>query len=165
RLKLEQTYDIEEAERDHDLEKYPRRPLRDVVAEAALAWDNRLGFNSKVYWSPYSGDFTSWDGGVSLNVQDWGTFSTGLNFRNKVNDYFTQRERLTMVTFRGAITGFDPLYATYYYNWSIDGSGEEESGLTLNYNHQCFIFTALVEKDEDETTIGFSITFAGFTIK
>jgi hypothetical protein len=165
RLKLEHTYDLEEAGREHDLDKYPRRPLRDVMAEAALAWDNRLRFNSKVYWSPYSGDITRWDGGLTLNVPDLGSFRTGLDFRNAVNDYFTQRKRLTMVRFSGVITGFDPLYAAYYYNWSIDGSGEEESGLTLNYNHQCFTFTALLEKDRYETTIGFSVTIAGLTVK
>lgn len=165
RLKLEQTYDFEEAARVVDLDKYPRRPFRDVIAEAAFSWSRALTFTSKSYWSPYSGDFTRWDHGLTVTVPDVGNFYTGLHFFNEVNDYYTQRNKLTMVNFRGVVNGFDPWSATYYYNWSIDGSGEETSGFTLNYNHQCFTLSALYEKDRYDTTLAFTVTFAGLTIK
>ncbi|MDR2825448.1 MAG: hypothetical protein LBV76_01470, partial [Deltaproteobacteria bacterium] len=99
------------------------------------------------------------------NIQNLGSFYTGLSFRDKAHDYYTQRDKLSMLSFRGTLNGFDPFYATYYYNLSIDGSGEASKGFALNYNHQCFTFTAMVDKDEGDTSVLFSITFAGFTLK
>jgi LPS-assembly protein len=167
RLKLEQTYDLEEAERNEDLDKYPRRPFRDWIAEAAMTWDGSLGFNSRVYWSPYSGDVTRWNQGVSLNVENFGAVYADFNFYNKVvDDYYTQRnDRLTQLRLTGTLNGFSPFYATFYYDVGIDGAGEDALGLELDYNHQCFTLAAIVDHDEKETSVSFTITFAGFSFK
>ncbi|MDR2826034.1 MAG: LPS assembly protein LptD, partial [Deltaproteobacteria bacterium] len=99
RLKLEQTYDFEESGRERDLEAYPRRPFRDLIAEAAFYLDETVSLNTKAYWSAYSHDITRWDQGVNLNIQNLGSFYTGLSFRDKAHDYYTQRDKLSMLSF------------------------------------------------------------------
>ncbi|MDR2892768.1 MAG: LPS assembly protein LptD [Deltaproteobacteria bacterium] len=165
RLRLEQAYDIHESNRDYDLSAYPRRPFRDIMAEAEFYWDEGLSFTSRSYWSPNTGQVTKHSHGISLSRPEFGSISTGLTFLNKVDDYFLRRrDETTMLTVRGDLDLYGPFSAIFYYNWSVKGPAETEKGLQIIYDHQCFQLLGQLEIDRDDET-GKSDTSVRFMFK
>lgn len=175
RLRLEQAYSLYEARRGHDRDEYPREPWRDIMAELTVYWDEQLSFFSRSYWTPSEDGFTSHSHGVSLNLPKWGTFSTSLDYRKPVNDYYTRRgphygptmpitERLTTASFRADMHLWGPWTASAYYDWDIKGQGKNEKGLTIMYNHQCFSLGGQIIRDEDDTIFRIQFSLSGLGI-
>lgn len=172
RLRLEQPYSIYEARRGHDREQYPREPWRDLMGEFTIYWDENLSFVSRSYWTPSENEITSHSHGVTLNLPEWGSFSTSLDYRKPVKDYYNQRgpaygpqrpitERLTTASFQTDLNIGGPWAVSAYYNWDIEGQSKNEKGLTVMYNHQCFSLGGQIIHDEDDTMFRIKFTLSG----
>lgn len=174
RLRLEQPYSFYEANRGHDLAIYSREPWRDLMAEVTVYWDEYLSFTSRSYWTHSDSSFTSHSNGLTLNLPDWVRFTTSLNHRKPVDDYYRQRgpefgqnrritERLTTAAFEADMQLWGPWSMNAYYYWDIKGQAKNEKGLTVMYNHQCFSIGGQIIRDEDDTVfrLRFSLTGLG----
>lgn len=83
-------YDFEEKRRKQYLEKYPRRPIKNLYSEFeiyALSW---LTYTGKTFFSLYTGNVTRHDHTISLSSAPF-TWKTGLSFREP---YYNYREKL-----------------------------------------------------------------------
>lgn len=169
RLRLEQAYSIYEARRGHDLDRYPREPWRDAMAELTVNLDEHISLGTRTYWTPSEDSITKHSHWATLSVPGTGTFKTGLTHRKPIDDYYNSRgpeyeperritERLTTADFEADVHIWGPWSANAYYNWDIKGQGKSESGLTVMYNHQCFSLGGQFIRDEDDTV--FRIQFA-----
>lgn len=175
RLRLEQAYSLYEARRGHARDEYPREPWRDIMGELTVTLDERVSLVSRAYWTPSESSFTSYSQGFNLAQPQWGSFTTSLNYRKPVNDYYTRRgpeygprrpitQPLTTAYFSTNLHLWGPWSVSAYYDWDIKGQSKNEKGLTVLYNHQCFSLTGQVIKDEDDTIFRFQFALTGLGI-
>lgn len=165
RLRLEQAYDIRESKRDHDTGRYPRRPFRDILAELNFNYDEHVSLWTRTYWSPNDGDLTRHEHGITLNWLGRASFTTSLDFRNDVDPFYYDYYRdEAMTTWKNQINIYElgPLALRAYYDWSIEGDAENEKGLDVIYNHDCFQLIGRMSADDRDTSWSLMVNLTGF---
>lgn len=173
RLRLATGYDLGEATRTRHLEKYPRRPLMDAMADLSVSPARWLSLSNKVYVSPHSGAVTRSDQHLTLRNERWGSWRVGYSSRNWQYDYArkVQRDSLWDIDFEKPLrlltNSVDfhlfPRWSVHYYNSHNLRSGETyEQRLGLVYAHQCFnLIGQYIHKGREES-YRFSIELLGF---
>ena len=87
RLRLAQSYDFDEAERNDQTDRYERRPFSDLLADATMQLDTWISLNNKTWFSFYLGEVTEHAHTLTLSVPNWVQTSFGFDFVQKVNEY------------------------------------------------------------------------------
>lgn len=159
RLKLSQSYDLNEAKRKVSTDTQPRQPFSNVLLEVDLTPGRYLGLTYQSEWSPYDGDFkrhevlgTLWDRrGDSLSV-----------------DYREQRDaegRTTLSEIDGnlQVQLRDGLSFYLRSNYSLEEDENLETEYTLQINRQCWgvSLSFVDEPDERKFMVGFSLYGVG----
>ncbi|MBZ3893159.1 LPS assembly protein LptD [Lawsonia intracellularis] len=83
-------YDFEEERRKQYVEKYPKRPIKDIYSELELYILSWLTYSGKTFISPYNGNITRHDHNIIFK-SDRFSWKTGLSFRDQ---YYNYREHL-----------------------------------------------------------------------
>lgn len=164
RLRLEQSYDINEARRGHDLHLYDREPWRDVMAELTFYLTDYFRWSSTSYWTPSESKFTRHTQSAHVTVPGVGNFSSSFQaYSPRKPDAVSEGRatRLTTASFEGNIHVYGPWSVSAYYDWGIKGNAKDERGLTVNYTHQCFSISGQIIRDEDDTTYRMSFSLSG----
>jgi LPS-assembly protein len=127
RVKLMQSYDIEEARRDNKVGG--KRPFSDVKGEVELRPYDCLDLDGDAAWSPYESDFTSYHAMLSLCDRrgDQGSL-----------DYtYTEGWTKSIIT-RILLKLFDPVSATWEYERDIKDGKTVQTVFGLRYEPQCW---------------------------
>ncbi len=153
RLRLAQIYDIKESKRTEQLDEYERQPFRDIVVEASIVASTYFSLNNRTDISPYSGKITRHSHGANLNVPGWGNLYGGMTFLKKTDDYYRKwQEDTALVTLSGNVDIYGPWSAGFFYNWDLKGDLEASKGLEVTYTDQCYQISAMVWRNERETS-------------
>ena len=189
RFNLEQTFDFEENRRAQDRDEYARRPFSDVLAELEITPREDITLTSRTWVSPYTGEITRHNHYLTLSKPEWGSWSTGLDFRDEPDEYWRKRkyldERQAYLLYQGLVSRedikwgrydkkvnmwrnvlqfnfLDPfsLYVEHWYD--LDDRRPLEYKITLDYIHQCFVLSGNMYWDSDETSFGVSFALPGF---
>ncbi|UZP68817.1 LPS assembly protein LptD [Desulfovibrio mangrovi] len=171
RFRVEQAYDFREAERTDMLDQYERRPLSDTEAEVIVSPLDYLNVSSRSFWSPYENRITRHEHTVSLFADSIGRIRTGLDFRDRVDEYKRQRteeesqsnERIRGFNTEVELTYFKPWSFRTLYRADIEKGTDLEKTVALIYTHQCFEFISEVSVMPDETSVNFYIKLQGLT--
>ncbi len=151
RLKLEQTYDIREANRNDELDRYPRRPYSDISLESITSLDGYLYLINRLYWSPYLNDMTRQDHGISLSYPSRGSVYVGIDMRRKIDEYLRTRDYdINSLIVQGNLNVYGPLSLRTVYRYDYERKEEVERTLDVIYTHQCFKLIARASKDTGE---------------
>ncbi len=162
RLTLEQGYDIREATRDDERDRYARRPFSDVRTEVQIGLDEYVSLLSRSYWSPYMNLFTRHEHGISLNYPAWGTFYTGLGYRKALDEYTRKRDQdIKTLDLQGTLNLFGPLSLRFAYSRDYENNDDVERTLDFIYTHQCFQLIARMSSDTGEQNYQFLVVLNG----
>lgn len=161
RLRLEQAYDIREADRSHHSD-YTRRPFSDLLTDLTISPTSLLSFYSRVWWELETGDVTKLDQGLRLNYADWGNLSAGFHVRKAIDEYKRQRKNnLRYAYINGDFNIGGPWVVGFSYARDIAGNSDVEKAVAIGYRHQCFLASAEVSVEPDETSFQLFIELAG----
>lgn len=167
RLRLEQAYDFNEARRGRELERWPRAPWRDLMAELTLNPGSTFSWSSAGYFNHQEVKFSKYTHSFRLKSAAWGHAQSSLNMYKPVDDYFQRSNyNMTTLSISGETAGYGPWSASAYWEWPLkrgNARPKEEKGLTLTYTHQCFTLNGQVIRDETDTSfkLGFSLSGLG----
>ncbi|MBZ2172495.1 LPS-assembly protein LptD [Nitratidesulfovibrio sp. SRB-5] len=151
RFKLQSGYDIREATRDEDLDTYGRRPVLDYRAEVQyfpVAW---LSWRSITAWSPYTGDVTQHDHGLTLIDANRGQLTLGYNWRSSLDEYNRKRDYdINALYLRGEASVWGPWSVGGEYRVDIEQGRDLERIFDIIYTHQCFKLIGRTTVDREE---------------
>ncbi len=164
RFRLEQAYDLREAERTDMLDEYERRPLSDLEAELAVTPLKYVNLTNRSFWSPYTGRITRHEHMVGVFMDDVGRIDTGLDYRDKIDEYKRQREdRLRMLTTEATLSFFKPWSFKTIYRADIEKGADLEKTVELIYTHQCFEIIAQFSKTSDDESVNLYFKIPGLS--
>lgn len=139
RLRLEQSYDFEEATRSDRKDDYERRPFSDILADATVRLDDWVSLNNKTWFSPYLTEFTEHAHTLILEVPNWVATSFGLDFMRDVDEYKRQeRPDMSVLDLGLDLSLFGGWSVGAGYKADLENEKNLETSLGLSYKHQCF---------------------------
>lgn len=141
RLRLEQGYDLDEANRQDLLDQFPRRPFNDFMAEVGVQPDKWVDLRSRTWYSPYTGSITEHEHSMRLHREDLGSVSMSYDFQNKVDEYrrrYDQSLEALGLGVRLFLPGRFILGGEF--RKDLANNRELEKTLSLTWNHECFTF-------------------------
>lgn len=161
RFRVEQSYDIREADRDYDKE-YPRRPFSDLLTDLTVSPTEYFSVYSKLWWSTEDGKLTRSDQGVRISYADWGSLSSGYFYRSDLDEYKRQRpDEVNYIYASGDLNVGGPWWLGFSYARDIEGSADIEKAVAIGYRHQCFFISSEFAIEPDEKSFGLFIELAG----
>ncbi len=142
RVRLEQSYDINEANRMDLLDQYPRRPYGDAMFEVGIQPEKWVDLRSRAWYSPYRGALTEHEHSVRLTKDDLGSFTVGYDFQRSINEYsrrYPQNLEALSLGARLFLPGKFILGGEF--RKDLANSRELEKTALLTWEHECFSFT------------------------
>jgi LPS-assembly protein len=162
RLRLEQAYNIREANRDHDREEYERRPFGDIFADLTLSPNPYFAMTTRNNWSPYLHEFTRHQSGVSATWPEVVGVYVGYDLRKALDEYTRKRDydvRYLRLDFTTAQVG--PLSLKVSLKHDYKTLDNRETDIDLIYTHQCFKFIGRVSVDPQEENYQILVMLTG----
>jgi LPS-assembly protein len=92
RFRVEQSYDVREARRDDERDRYERRPFSDVMAELKVKPANFVDILTRNWFSPYKGDMTQSENTIRFYKDGLGEVSVGYDFLQSIDEYGRSRD-------------------------------------------------------------------------
>ena len=152
RLKLFQTYDIDEARRDMERKSPERRPFSDMGIEFDFNPHKYFSFRVRDKYNVYSG----WkQNSYDLSVRDWRGDSLLVAYRNTKD--LVEEINLGV---KAVIT--DHLYSTFVLKRDLHHSRKIENSLGFVYHKQCWSLGFDLTDTDDDVRFLFRISLAGF---
>ncbi|MDR3640291.1 MAG: LPS assembly protein LptD [Humidesulfovibrio sp.] len=139
RLRLQESFDRDEAARTEELSLYPKRPLSDIMLETAIRPEKFVGLTSRSYYSPYMDRFTEHEHVLTLTKEKLGELRFGHDYLHPVHEYTRNRSNDVQVLTLGAdyyIT--DKLKFVSNYRMDIAGHSDLEKSAGLTWSDQCY---------------------------
>ncbi len=137
RVTLSQSYDINTAR--HAAEGGgKRRPFSDITGRLELNPTGSLGLVANATWSPYDGEYKSYDAAVGFSNArgDWASV-----------DYRYAQDSSKSILTRAFVNLFDPISAYWEQEQNLKDSKEVKSVLGLKYAPQCWSFSLYYTHD------------------
>lgn len=162
RVRLEQSYDMREANRDDQRATYERRPFSDILAEATFNPEKWVWFTTRAFYSPYIGELTEWDQSVTAEYEGRIRGQLGYNYLRSIDEYKRQaREQIRQYRFAVDLTISDRWSTGFIYR-SNQVTGEDlEKTIKATYTHQCWNVTFSYTKTPHEDRFEWSVALAG----
>ncbi|SNS00614.1 LPS-assembly protein [Humidesulfovibrio mexicanus] len=138
-LRLEQSFDRDEAARTEDLARYPKRPFSDIMLQADVRPEKFVTLSSRTYYSPYLKRPTEHEHLLTLHKDDLGELRFGHDYLYPISEYTRTRTSDVQVLRIGAdykIT--DKLKVTSDYRLDIAAHSDLEKSAGLVWTDQCY---------------------------
>lgn len=162
RLKLEQAYDIREAGRTDERERYQRRPYSDITMESITSLDGYFYLINRLYWSPYLNDMTRQDHGVRLAYAPYGYVYLGLDMRRSIDEYVRKRPNdINSINFSSNLNVYGPWSLRLAYRYDYERREEVERTVDVIYTHQCFQLIARASRETGDESYQLMIVLSG----
>lgn len=164
RFRVETAYDLREATRDDQLDRYERRPVEDIEAELILSPEEYIALSSRVFYSPYEDKFVRQSHNVTLTWPEVGHLTTGYEFRERIDEYGQEEtEELESLSQSATLTYFDPFTFRGIYRVDIEDGEDLEKTLEVTYAHQCFELIGRVSETPDDFAYQIMLKLPGFS--
>ena len=153
RLKLEQSYDLNEADRNEDLDRYPRRPFSDIRLEATFRPCSWLRLEDRTWFSPYVGGITEHEHMLRIDVEGWFSAHFGYDYQRELDEDIRRKnqEALSVLRTGGQVGLGDHWKLHFDYERDLEASESITQRLGLTYSHQCWGISLDMQKEQDET--------------
>jgi len=159
-VRFDQFYDFDEADRDTDLERYPRRPFSDIRMDVDLTPGRFVSLTNRTWYSPYLNKVTEHDHMLWINYPGLGTAYFGFDFRADVDDIWRKLQMKREILRLGGLLHL-PRGWTVRGDYKTDLQAREdlEKIFGLGYAHQCYFVEFLFSQtpEEDRYEIRFSL--------
>jgi LPS-assembly protein len=155
RIKAEQSYDFEEANRRERVDTYPSRPFSDVRVEVDISPASWLSLSQTTWISPYLGTVTEHEHMLRLSWQDRFSAYFGLDFLKDLDDDYKRedQEELQIIKVGGSarLSKKWNVWADYEYDQAESELIRQAVG--FGYTHQCWGVNLSYEKTDDEDKV------------
>ncbi|BCS88492.1 LPS-assembly protein LptD [Pseudodesulfovibrio sediminis] len=159
-FRVEQSYDVFEAERKDDLSTYKRRPFSDVMAELKIKPENWIDLLTRNWFSPYLGDMTQSETSVRLHKDGLGSFTVGYDFQERIDEYLRARtDRMSIVRLGAEWEMTDSLTLAAKYRHDFESERDLERTLKLSWAAECYsLYFSFTQKPSDNRyEVGFDL--------
>jgi len=170
-IRLDQHYDFEEAVRDTDLERYPRRPFSDIRAQVDIDPGKYVTLTNRTWYSPYLNTITEHEHMLEARYSGLGSAYFGYNFRAEVDDAWRRNQRKREILRVGGLLHLPRGWSIRAdYKTDLFAKEDLEKIFGLGYSHQCYFVELIFSQtpDEDRYEIRFSLKgledFAGLSL-
>ncbi len=167
-------YNFEEASRKTNLDRFERRPFKDVTLDANINAFG-LGFNSKVSYSLYGDGITRFDLGTNVplfELEKYLTWSVAYSYRDKMYDYqnilrFAESDDISLSRDVALLRNSFTIKPTSYLDFELvhyldlHEKNSYEIDLKASYRHQCYVVSATYTHTHNEQRYGLSIVLPG----
>ncbi len=159
RVKLEQSYDIEEAGRTWDLDKYPRRPFSDIRMDWDLSYPSILSLDGTMWFSPYIKDIVETETSAKITPIKILSLSAGYDWQRRLLDDIHRKNQEKLSVLKYGIQFLPSSLWNLSYEEQRDLVQDEtiKRQIEMRYNHQCWSLDLLYTHTQDEDRIEFSI--------
>ncbi|MGE4552831.1 MAG: LPS assembly protein LptD, partial [Desulfovibrionaceae bacterium] len=163
RLRLEQSYDANEATRTVDRDKYRRRPFSDLMAEIVLQPMGGVTLTSKTYYSPYLGAVTEHEHLLRYEREGVGAAWVGYDYQDEIDEYTRSREEPMGILRLGG-----DVYITHNLLLGLEfrhdmWTGENlEKTIRLTWLNDCWNLGLELSATPTDTSVGFTINLMQF---
>ncbi len=138
-LRLEQSYDRDEAARTDELGIYAKRPFSDIMTEVAVRPEKYITLSSKTYYSPYLKRPTEHEHMLTLTKEKLGEIRFGHDYLYPISEYTRQRSDDVQVLTLGADYQLtEKLKIVSDYRYDIAGHSDLEKSAGLVWTDQCY---------------------------
>ena len=162
RMRVEQSYDLREADRETEREEYARRPFSDVLGEATYNPQKWLWFTSRAFLSPYLGELTEWDQSVTAEWEGVAKATLAYNYLRSMDEYKRQaREQIRQYRVAVDLTLSDRWSTGFVYNADQATGRDLEKTIKATYTHQCWNVTFSYTATPFEDRFEWSVALAG----
>lgn len=159
-IRLDQFYSFDEADRQTDLERYPRRPFSDIRAEIGFNPGKYVTLWNRTWYNPYLGVISEHEHILQVSHANIGTAYFGYDYRSEMDDWYRKNQRKRDILRVGGL-----LYLPYGvsmradYKRDLHNNEDLEKILGLGYSHQCYFVEVLFSQrpDEDRYELRFSL--------
>lgn len=164
RLRLEQYYDFNEANRTDMLDTYERRPFSDVEVEAIVYPGDFISLSSSTFISPYDLQVTEHEHWLNLYYQDKASLRFGLDILQEVDTYQHRNDdRLRTVNLATTLHLLPDWIIDARYEYDILRDEEVEREVALTYRYHCFDFQVVYFDDTFEQSYTFRVNLLGLS--
>ena len=139
RLRVEQSFDRDEAARTDELTTYSKRPFSDVMAEAIVRPEKYVSLTTRTYYSPYMHRPTEHENTLTLSKEKLGEIRFGYDYLYPLREYTRQRTNDVQVLRVGAdyqVT--EKLKIITDYRHDIAGHADLEKTAGVVWTDQCY---------------------------
>ena len=159
-FRLEQSYDLREADRKDQLGQYERRPFSDVMVELKIKPETFVDILTRNWFSPYLSGMTQSETAVRFHKKGLGEISVGYDFLDKVDEYVrTRTDRMSILNLgaKWEVTEDFSLGAKYRHDF-VSGKDLERT-LKLNWAAECYslYFSYTQKPDDHRFEVGFDL--------
>ncbi|MGM0425118.1 MAG: LPS-assembly protein LptD [Thermodesulfobacteriota bacterium] len=159
-FKLEQSYDFNEADREENLDQYPKRPFSDIKARLLLRPFSWLHLRNSTWVSPYTGDINEHEHMLRLKAKDLAEVYFGLDYNQELEEDIHRKNQDDLRILRtGGRLNLRSWSLFYDLEQDLLESELIEQRIGLRYDHQCWDVQLVYEKtqDEDRVEVMFSL--------
>ncbi|MFW6456474.1 MAG: LPS-assembly protein LptD [Desulfohalobiaceae bacterium] len=153
-LKLEQSYDLNEADREQDLEQYPKRPFSDIKSRLRIRPFPWINLQSTTWVSPYTWEVNEHEHMLRLGSNDLAEAYFGLDYNQELdNDIHRKNQDGLRILQAGGKLHLESW--TLFYDLEQDLLDDEliEQTVGLGYSHQCWQMELRYQKTHDEDRV------------
>ena len=139
RLRLQQTFDRDEATRNDQLGTYARRPYSDLMVEATVTPEKYISLTSKTFYSPYLSRPTEHEHLLTLRKEKLGEVRFGHDYLYPLDEYNRKRTKnIQALTLGLDVELTDKLKLTTDYRMDIAARSDLEKSVGLTWTEQCY---------------------------
>jgi len=139
RLRVEQSYDRDEAARSDLLGKYTRRPFSDLMVESSVTPQKYVNLTSRTYYSPYLGRPTEHEHLLTLTKEKVGELRFGYDYLYPLDEYKRKHDKDIQALRVGVDVALtDKLKFTSDYRLDIAGHADLEKTAGFVWTDQCY---------------------------
>ncbi len=162
-LKLEQSYDIREADRTRNLDTDPRRPFTDIKLEAEVTPFPFVTLTDTTWYSPYVEDITEHEHRLSLSHGPLSAFFAYDYLREMERDiHRSDQEELSILKAGGSLNPDAGWQMSFSTERDLQTSKLIERNAFLGYRHQCWVLGLNYTREPDETRFSLTIGLRPF---
>jgi LPS-assembly protein len=154
RLRVEQSYDRDEAARTEQLATYEKRPFSDIMIEGVIQPEKFVSLTSRTYYSPYLNRATEHEHLLTLTKEQLGEIRFGHDYLHPLDEYKRHRTKDVQVLRLGLdyqIT--DKLKLTTDYRMDIAAHSDLEKRAGLSWTDQCYNVELLFSRKPSDQSI------------
>lgn len=150
-IRFDQFYDFDEAERDTDLERYPRQPFSDIRMDVTFNPGKHVSLENSTWFSPYLRRVTQHEHMLRLSYSGLGAAYFGFDFRAEVDDVWRRSQSKREILQLGGLLHLPGGWSVRGdYKTDLETTEDLERVFGLSYTHQCYFVEFLFSQTPDE---------------
>lgn len=163
RLRVEQSYNRDEASRTDELNLYPRRPFSDIMLESSVKPEKYLTLTSKTYYSPYLNRPTEHEHSLTLTKENVGELRFTHDYLHPVHEYTRQINNNVQVLGVGADYQITRnLKFVSDYTMDIAGHSDLQKKVGFVWRDQCYELQLKYIRKPTDSAVEFQFNLLDF---